>query len=851
MKKLIQSVGGPLLVLVVFTVALWLLHNELRDYHLKDFLHSLKSIPTSDLLLAAGLTIAGYVVLIAYDWLAVVYLQRKLGLGSISLVSLLGYSIGNSFSSLLGGSTVRYRLYTAWGFSAVEVFKLVVFLSVTLWVGVLFLGGILFLINPLPIPERLHLPIATARPLGLLLTGLLIIYLALCAFRHRPIKVADWEFALPSARISLLQTLVASIDLLLAASVLYVLLPQSMEVSFWHFLAIYVLATVAAMVSHVPGGLGVLELVLLVLLSPDEPQHLIGALLAFRVIYFLLPLALGLLGFGLTELLTRGLVTKQTAAMLGRWTTIIGPRLLTLSVFAAGVVLLVSGATPSLEGRMAVLRRFLPLPVIEISHFAGSIIGVLLLILSRGLQRRIETAYYATVALLAGGIVVSLLKGFDYEEAIILSVMLAILLPARSQFYRHGALLTERFSARWVLAIGFVLAATYWLMMMAYKNVAYKDELWWQFAFDANAPRALRALVGVAVTVLFVGVIRLFRSKSRVPDLPTEEEMEIAKSIIAKSPNIDSNLARLGDKRFLFNDEKDAFIMFGVEGQSWIAMGDPVGPREAFRELAWRFRELCDAGGWWPIFYQVNEDQLPMYVEMGLSVIKIGEEGRVHLPDFDLHGHSKRNLRRAHKKIEELECEFSVVPQAEVPEILPELRAISDAWLSEKNVAEKGFSLGFFDDDYVSTCPVAILRHEDRIVAFANYWLSADKSEFTIDLMRYLPDAPHGVMDYLFVEILEWGRNEGYEWFSMGMAPLAGIEAEQNAPAWNQVASLAYKHGEHFYNFQGLRQYKSKFGPEWRPKYIATLGGWLLPLELSNLATLISGGVLGLVKKDN
>ena len=153
MKKYLHSIGGPLLIFVVFSVALWLLHQELRNYHLKDFLQSLQNIPTKNLLMAVGLTVAGYTVLIGYDWLAIYYLEKKLALRRISLASLLGYAIGNSCSSLLGGSTVRYRLYSAWGLSTVEIVKLVVFLSVTLWLGVLCVGGILFLIEPLPIPK--------------------------------------------------------------------------------------------------------------------------------------------------------------------------------------------------------------------------------------------------------------------------------------------------------------------------------------------------------------------------------------------------------------------------------------------------------------------------------------------------------------------------------------------------------------------------------------------------------------------------------------------------------------------------------------------------------------------------
>ena len=848
MKKHLGSFGGPLIIFTVFVIALWLLHAELKQYHLQDVLDGLAGIPKSNLAMAIGLTALSYIVLIAYDWLGVFYLDRKLDLGRISLASLLGYAIGNSFSSLLGGSTVRYRLYSAWGFSAIEIFKLVIFLSVTLWVGVLFLGGTLFLIEPLPIPKRLDLPISTARPLGFILISLFVIYILLCLLRRRPVRLHKWEFSLPSPRLAAYQTIVATTDMLLAASVLYVLLPPSIETAYWHFVAIYLLATVAALISHVPGGLGVLELVLIVLIDPQEPQTLMGSLLAFRVIYFLLPLALGLVGLGVTELISNRDSAGKTAVLLGRWTTIIGPRLLTISVFLAGVILLFSGATPSLEGRLAALRRVLPLPIIELSHLAGSVIGVLLLILSRGLQRRIETAYYVTVALLVGGIAVSLLKGLDYEEAIILSIMLAVLIPARKQFYRSGALLTDRFSPHWLLAIGVVLASTCWLMMMAYKQIEYRNELWWQFAFDENAPRSLRAFFAVVIVMLFVGVITLLRSKSKIPAI-NSDDMKAAIKIVDQSPSIESNLARLGDKRFLFDNDNSAFIMYGVEGQSWVAMGDPVGDETAGRELAWRFRELCDQGGWWPVFYQVNQESVPLYVEMGLSIIKIGEEARVPLKQFSLEGHAKRNLRRTNKKLNELGCNFSIVHPPDVKAILPELRHISDSWLSEKNAAEKGFSLGFFSEEYVEGCPVAVLELDGKMIAFANMWLGADQSELTIDLMRYLSDAPAGVMEYLFIQLMLWGKEQGYEWFSLGMAPLSGIEAQQNAPTWNQIAAITYRHGEHFYNFQGLRQYKDKFEPEWSPKYIASVGGWTLPLILTNVASLISGGVIGLVKK--
>jgi phosphatidylglycerol lysyltransferase len=191
----------------------------------------------------------------------------------------------------------------------------------------------------------------------------------------------------------------------------------------------------------------------------------------------------------------------------------------------------------------------------------------------------------------------------------------------------------------------------------------------------------------------------------------------------------------------------------------------------------------------------------------------------------------------------------SVLTAAAVDGVMDELGVVSDAWLAEKHTREKGFSLGFFTPDYVRRCPVAVVRRAGAIVAFANLWLGAGKEELSVDLMRHRPDAPSGVMDLLFAELMSWGKAEGYAWFNLGMAPLSGLEDRALAPLWSRVGAMVFQHGEHFYNFQGLRAYKEKFHPIWTPRYLASPGGIALPRVLVNLATLISGGLRGVFAK--
>jgi len=115
--------------------------------------------------------------------------------------------------------------------------------------------------------------------------------------------------------------------------------------------------------------------------------------------------------------------------------------------------------------------------------------------------------------------------------------------------------------------------------------------------------------------------------------------------------------------------------------------------------------------------------------------------------------------------------------------------------------------------------------------------------------MRHADEAPDGIMDYLLVRLMEWGRDAGYRWFSLGVAPLTGLSKSSSAPLWNHVASLAFRHGEHFYNFQGLRAYKEKFRPEWRSRYLAVPGGLALPAVVRDVASLISGGLGGAFRR--
>src|SRR5437016_5934248 len=368
-------------------------------------------------------------------------------------------------------------------------------------------------------------------------------------------RVRQWEFELPTLPQFIGQVVTSTLDWSIAAAVLYILLPDQLPLPFLRFLGIFLLAQVAGVVSNVPGGLGIFEAVILLFLAPYfSASQILGALVAFRAIYYLLPLFLATMLLAAHEIVEKREGVAKAWRIFGRWAPGIAPQLLAFTTFVAGAVLLFSGATPELGHRVRWLRRLVPLPLVEISHFLSSIGGAALLLLARGLQRRLDAAYQIAVGVLAFGIFLQILKGADFEEALILGVMLFGLVASRRHFYRKASLINEGFGPGWIAAILLVVITSAWLGFFSYKHVEYSRELWWHFQFRADAPRFLRASVGVVGTLLLFSIGRLLRPAAPEPNLPTAADIERAAAIVDTVSSPNAHLALLGDKPLFFSE---------------------------------------------------------------------------------------------------------------------------------------------------------------------------------------------------------------------------------------------------------------------------------------------------------
>lgn len=806
--------------------SLWILRGELTGIELAGIREGLGAVTLRMLLAGLGLTAVHYGVLFAYDALGLRFVGVQLRPLRIAEAATLGSAFSQGLGSpLLTGATVRLRLYTSWGLTRGQVDRVVGFYRVAFWLGLAALVGALFVATPLSRVGGVALSTPAVQVLGVALLAVVVGYLALAIRRRGRLRIGPVRLLLPRPRLALAQVLLGALDGVVAAAVLWVLLPEAHGLTATAFVSVFLVAHVSGLASPAPGGIGVFEGVFLALL-PDGSVNAgtVAGLLAYRLVYYVVPLFLAMAGLAIRETLERWSRIAVPLDAVGRASLQLLPLAAAATTFVLGAFLLVSGALPTPPQAL----RGLDLSVIEFSHFVGSIIGLGLLVV---------------------GAVVLLVRGFGLVLPALFMGGAAALYAARGQFYRRASLLDEPFTPRWTLAIVGVLLIVGWLGFFTFGFVEYNSDLWWRFAVSQDAPRFLRGGVAAAVAGGVFLTLRLLRTVPPEPEPPDDALMARVAPLVAAAPRSEAALVLLRDKQILLSESGRSFVMYQVSGSSWVVMSDPVGDETEFGGLLWALRQRADQVAGELVVYSVTPRFLSLYIDLGLSFFKLGEAARVPLVEFSLDGSDRADLRKAMRRLERDGGSFEVVRPPDVAALLPRLREISDAWLAERNAREKRFSLGFFDDRYIAGAPVAVVRVSGEIVAFANVVASDAHEDMSVDLMRYLPDAPRGMMDALFGHLMVWGAHEGYQWFNLGMAPFSGLDARAVGGAWRRAGHALFRYGEHFYNFQGLRQYKEKFQPVWEPRYLAAPLGARLPGVIADVTALISGGLRGAIMR--
>ncbi|OSP56397.1 bifunctional lysylphosphatidylglycerol flippase/synthetase MprF [Pseudoruegeria sp. SK021] len=840
---------GPLAALALAALSAFVIHSITGRVHLDDIRHAVETMPHRLMWLCAGLTLISYAGMAFYDVVA----SRRVAPGRVPtrvamFAGATAFAVSNTmgFHVLVGGP-VRYRIYAAFGLDVSDVGKIVGLAFSSLYLSIALIVGMTLVMDPHGVPLLNQVLPYANRAVGIILLVGLVGVLAWLWRSNRSMTLGKWHLPLPTGRAALVLLVVGVIDITAAAGSLYVLMPHHILPSFPVFVTLYLAAVMIGSASHVPGGLGVLEATVLLGLGAGTQPEALAALVIYRLIYYFVPLVIAAGALAAFEgIRAQDPILRFSRTTVRRLNPVAAPVLAGL-VFVGGLVLMLSGSLPSEGSRMDALRDVVPLPFSEASHLLASLTGLFLLILARGLLKRIALARITATVLLVSGAAFSMLRGAHWEAALLLSGIAVLLIVFRGAFHRKGDWRDFRPSPSWLALLAMVLISLTLIGIIAFRNVDYRADLWWRFAWSGDAPRFLRATMGLAVVIAAIAADSLLnrpvQTRKGADAIP-----QSVRDILTSWPNTQAQIALLGDKRFLVDEAGTAFLMYAVSGRSWVSLGDPVGAPEAGRELVWKLAEMADRAGGRPVFYAVTSANFPLYLDLGLALLKTGELARVRLADFTLEGKARHDLRYGVHRAERDGLLFEVIPKADVPAVLPELKLVSDRWLAEKSGQEKGFSLGRFDPRYIAEFDCAVMRKDGAIVAFANLLRGPVGTEMSVDLMRYLPGVSNVLMDALFARIMLEAKAQGYMWFSLGAAPLSGLADHPLASTWNRFGTFIYRRGDEFYNFDGLRAFKEKFGPVWTPQYLAAPGGMQVPRALVDVASLISGGAVNLLK---
>ncbi|MEJ5899107.1 bifunctional lysylphosphatidylglycerol flippase/synthetase MprF [Ochrobactrum teleogrylli] len=841
----------PVAGIAIALLAIYVLETMLQHTSRSETLAALHSISWTTLSLAVFFTVLSYAAVALYDVVAVdTIAPNQIPRRIAAVAGAAGYAISNALGfSLLTGGALRYRIYAAEGVSLADIGKIVGTSWFAIWFALIIMVGAALLIDPQDVPWLSAIDSRIDIVAGVVILGGIGWLIYWLSHGERSVRIGSFSLRLPNSKGALIQICAGLVDVGAAAATLYVLMPADAVPSFAVFALVYVIAIVLGIASHAPGGLGAFEATIIAGLGLGGKPDAIAALLAYRIIYTVMPLVVATAGILVWEAMRRRQMLGKQAAFAKRLFEPLVPSLSAGIIFLGGIILLISGATPNLRYRVELLSDIVPEFLMEMSHLAASLVGVALLIVARGLSKRLERAWVAAMTLLLSGAVFSLAKGLDWEEAVILCIFALTLWNFRDSFYRRPISGPFELSWNWITTVGTTVLVSTWLGFFVYRHVEYSSDLWWDFAWSGNAPRFLRATVLVFAVVAAVGLHSIINRNSHRRRKVDYSIPEAVPPLVAECPHTDAALAMLGDKQFLLAPDNSAFIMYAQSGGSLIALGEPIGNPETGKETAWSFHALADRLALRTVFYGVGPQSLPLFLDMGLVALKLGEVARVNLTDFSLEGPRRQPFRYADRKVDKDGLTFEIIRAADIPPILPRLREISDAWLDFKSGSEKGFSLGYFDDDYMQRFDVAVLKSEGEIVAFANLWRGANKYEITVDLMRYMPNVHKLLMDALFAKLLMYSKNEGYQWFNLGAAPLAGLSGSRLASRWNRLGSFIYKRGADLYHFDGLKAFKEKFDPVWTPHYMVCPGGLETPRALLDATTLINGSPLEFIRK--
>lgn len=597
---------------------------------------------------------------------------------------------------------------------------------------------------------------------------------------------------------------------------------QFTDVNFSNLVLIYCVSNVFGQISLMQDGLVVSDLLQIHLLSKlIEPRAAIIAILMYRMVSSVIPWIISLI------MILRRIYDNYNTDQHKKQFAF---NILSIFTLIVGIILCLSVATPSILLRIKFLRRFVKKDVLVLARFITLTSGGLLILLSQGIKKSVKKSFYIAETVLLISVFSTLLKGLDIEESIITLILGIVMYIMKDGFTEKAIKFSTKYFANTIIKLSSVT-----VFFIFISNSVRKVNF-----FSSHRKYSLQYLIEnkkfILLYVLFVLILSYLAQYTRTKKitfskLTDEDFSKIDKFLDEYGGNEFSHLVYLNDKNVYFDKTNTVMIMYRPVQNSVIVLGDPIGKKENFVEAINDFIIYCNEYHMNVCFYEINGENLELYCDQGFRFVKVGQDATLNLNEFSLVGKKNRTWRHVINNFDKGNYEFKV--EEATDNLLSQMKVVSDKWLGNKN--EMGFSLGFFDEDYLKRTKIACIYKDNELLAFANLQPFYDNKTLSIDLMRYNRSNEDGLMDFIFIKLILWGQDNNFEKFYLGMAPLSKVGDKIYSKKKEKILNIVYNTQNKIYNFKGLRNYKDKFKPDWSNKYIAYTSDFNLPYILINV----------------
>lgn len=823
-NKLVSSAIKLAIISVVFV----LLYKEFRHINIRELFGLLSRLSDWErgALLVMGLS--AFMLIILYDFIMAKFFELKL---SPKTIFKIGW-ISAAFNNLIGlgglsGGTVRVKMYQDAGVEKEKSFDV----SVSIWAATSL--GLAFLMLVLsPFLTKFHyfyLLILVGLYVPFFLFGQYIPF-----FSDLPIVRNIFSVKSLSQRFILLA--ISSFEWL-GASVFfgYLLRLYNPDITYPIAICTYIVAMIVGMISFLPGGLGSFELMCVLILGHFgyDTTSLAASILLYRLIYYIVPWVIGMLGI-LWGLVRSKLLLHQDTGFNGDLII----KGLYYSCSLISIIFLVGAVVPEYGEKFSEVTD---LVYWQMDFWIRSVyffIGVFMFAFSRGIRHRLKSAWWAMLVLFAFGAFVFIPNNLNVRSIVLYLAFVALLYFSRDYFDRERIPYQKHNFLVWAtVLLGAPLVVS--VVSFVLRNGIYHDKHFLQTVghFVMEYHDLVLVYIIFALTTSFL--IGIFVSKRIVPEATSQEDRTLFFELAETYGGTEfTHLGYLDDKNIFFNEKRTVAFLYRPYRSHILVLGDPIGKREDFEDALDEFENYVTEYNMALTFYEVSNKYLELYALEGYSFMKIGEEAVMDLENFTLVGKKYAYFRNIYNRMQAGMYDFKIESPEYREFFFQELNEVSELWLNKKK--EKKFSVGYFDRDYLNQSLIATVHVDGLLEGFASLRPFYDKETLAVDLMRIRPHGANAVMDAIFLGVILWAKENGYKKFSLGMAPFANVGHKKYSKRKEKLLRYAFEFGNQIYGFKGLRKYKEKYRPQWENRYIVFRGEGRLPLVLLALAKTIN-----------